>query len=307
MGRWQHQREGRNMDHLTVSGFHRRIPFLVAEHEGFFAAEDLDVAFHTVTYAPDHNKEMARGQWDFTLSSADNMITRTTTEGIDYVLFMQAEQGLGATLVGRAGIGRPEDLRGALIASDNGTNLDLIRAKILRGHGLEPADYRVESIGSSPRRLEAFLAGRVDALMLTEPWTRRAIEAGATPLAVASAYVPRWPLVCGWGLRSWAEANRARLVRFIRAFVRATDWALDPANREAALALLMEVQGVARDRAEEAYTRIVPKACVDPAAIGAVIDLRIEMGVYPPQHDPPERFFDTEFWCEATGLPPPAR
>lgn len=291
------------MDRLTVSGFHRRIPFLVAEHQGFFAAEGLDVAFHTVTYAPDHNKEMARGQWDFTLSSADNMITRTTTEGIDYVLFMQAEEGLGASLIGRAGLTAPDTLGGKLIASDNGTNLDLIRAKILRTHGLEPADYRVESIGSSPKRFEAFLAGRVDALMLTEPWTEQALEAGGVLLAEAGDYVPHWPLVCGWGLRAWAEANRDRLVRFIRAWARATDWALDPANREDALALLTKVRGVARERAEEAYDRIVPKARINPAAIRAVIDLRIEMGVYPPPHSPPERFFDTSFWGAATGLP----
>lgn len=291
------------MDRLTVSGFHRRIPFLVAEHEGFFADEDVDVVFHTVTYAPDHNREMARGRWDFTLSSADNMITRTTTEGIDYVLFMQAEEGLGASLIGRAGLAAPEALGGALIASDNGTNLDLIRAKILRTHGLEPADYRVESIGSSPKRLESFLDGRVDALMLTEPWTRRALDAGGVLLAEAAGYVPHWPLVCGWGLRAWAEANRDILIRFIRAWARATDWALDPRNREAALELLMSLRGVARARAEEAYGRIVPGARINPAAIQAVIDLRIEMGVYAPPHSPPERFFDTSYWRAATGLP----
>jgi hypothetical protein len=33
-----------------------------------------------------------------------------------------------------------------------------------------------------------------------------------------------------------------------------------------------------------------------------VIDLRIELSVYPPPHEPPERFYDTSYWCAATGL-----
>ena len=293
------------MDHLKVSGFHRRIPYLVAEHEGFFANEGLDAAFHTVTYAPDHCKEMAEGRWDLTLSSADNMIARTTLDGTDYVLFVQAEEGLSASIFGRRGMTTLDDLRGKLIASDNGTNLDMIRAKILRNHGITEADYRTESIGSSPIRLDAFLKGRVDGAILTSPWSDRALGAGAALLARAEDHVPHWPLVCGWALRGWVESNRELVVRFVRALAQAADWALDPDHREGAITLLMEAQGVSRERAEFAHSRIVPKVRVNPAAIQTVIDLRAEMGVYPPPLSPPERFYDLSYWRQATGLGAP--
>jgi ABC-type nitrate/sulfonate/bicarbonate transport system substrate-binding protein len=91
------------MDILNVTGYQRRPPFLVAEHKGFFAQEKLTVNFHQTTYAPDHNQGMAEGRWDLTLSSADTMIARTTTDGVDYMLFMQAEEGLSAYLIGQAG------------------------------------------------------------------------------------------------------------------------------------------------------------------------------------------------------------
>ncbi len=50
------------------------------------------------------------------------------------------------------------------------------------------------------------------------------------------------------------------------------------------------------------YHQLVPKAKINRAAMQTVIDLRIELGVYPPPHEPPERFYDTSYWCEATGL-----
>src|SRR5689334_12120160 len=125
------------MDILNVTGYQRRIPQVVAEQKGFFAAENLELRFHKTTYAPDHNKGMAEGRWDFTLSSADTMIARTTTDGVDYLLFMQAEEGLSAYLIGQPGVGSIDQLRGKLLAGDPGdSNLDLIRKKILRTRGL---------------------------------------------------------------------------------------------------------------------------------------------------------------------------
>ncbi len=289
------------MDRIEVSGFHRRIPQLAAEREGFFAREGLAVDFHTIGYSPDHSREMAAGVYDLSLSSIDKMIALNTLEGADYVCVLQAEEGLGATIVGRAGLGSLEALRGARIASDNGTNLDSIRAKILMDAGIGQGGYETLSIGNSPRRKEALLAGQVDAAILTSPWREEAIAAGCVALAEARDFVPHWPLVCGWGRRAWIEGKRGLVVRFIRALADAAAWALEPANREAALRLLMEAQKVTRARAEEAYALIVPGVRVNPKAVQAVIDLRVLMGAYPPPASPPEAFYDLSYWQEAMG------
>ena len=147
--------------------------------------------FHETTYAPDHNKGMAEGRWDFTLSSADTMIARTTTDGVDYMLFMQAEEGLSAYLIGQPGYDSLDKLRGKLLAGDPGdSNLDLIRKKILRKHGIDDTEYDIEIIGSSPVRLEAFLQRRVVAAMLTPPASDKALAAGGILLASGDDYVP---------------------------------------------------------------------------------------------------------------------
>ena len=291
------------MDVLSVTGYQRRMPHIVAEYKGFFDRENLEVKFHYTTYAPDHNRGMAEGRWDFTLSSADTMIARTTTDSVDYMLFMQAEEGLSAYLIGQPGVDSIDKLRGKLLAGDPGdSNLDLIRKKILRTHGIDDTDYDIEIIGSSPVRLEAFLERRVAAAMLTPPASDKALAAGGILLANSEKYVPGWPLTCGWTLRRWLENNRAFVVRFIRAWAAATDWLLAPENREETLVLVTEKEKLKRDAAEDAYKKVVAKARINPAALRTVIELRKEMGVYKPPFDPPERFYDDSYWREATGL-----
>ncbi len=292
------------MEVLNVTGYQLRTPHVVAEHKGFFAKENLEVKFHRTTYAPDHNRGMAEGRWDFTLSSADTMIARTTTDGVDYLLFMQAEQGLSAYLIGQSDVDTIAKLRGKLLAGDPGdSNLDLIRKKILRTHGIDESEYQIEIIGSSPVRLQAFLDRRVAAAMLTPPASDAALAAGGILLANAEEYVPNWPLTCGWALRSWLQDHRALVIRFIRAWSAATDWLLRPENRDETLALMMHREKLKREAAEDAYRKVVPRARINPAALQAVIELRKEMGVYKAPFAPPERFYDASYWREATGLP----
>jgi ABC-type nitrate/sulfonate/bicarbonate transport system substrate-binding protein len=246
---------------------------------------------------------MAEGRWDLSLSAADTMIARTTTDGVDFLLFMQAEEGLSAYLIGRPGVDSIEQLRGKLLAGDPGdSNLDLIRKKILHSHSITEKQYEIEIIGSSPKRLEAFLQGRVAAAMLTPPSSDKALAAGGVMLADAEQYVPNWPLTCGWALRPWLQGHREIVVRFIRAWVGATDWLCELANREECLTLIMEQERLNRAAAQNAYEKVVPKARINRSALNTVIELRKEMGVYQPPHSPLERFYDAAYWSEATGL-----
>jgi ABC-type nitrate/sulfonate/bicarbonate transport system substrate-binding protein len=291
---------------LTITGYFRTPAFLVAAHKGLFAKERLDVDFHLVRLAPEHNQGLAEGRWPITLSSADTMLARTTQDGVDFVLFMQSEEGLDVQLIAQPGFKSLSDLRGKLFAADPvDSNYDLIRNKIMRDHGIAEAEYKIEILGNSSLRATAFEAGKVDAAMLQRPFSERAVAKGGVILAKGSEYVPNWPIVCGWGLRSWMEANRSTVVRFVRAMASASDWALNPENREEMLQLLMREEKLSRDRAESNYAYIVPKSMIKPDSIRKNVELRIELGYYKPPHRPTEAFYDASFWSEATGLPAP--
>jgi ABC-type nitrate/sulfonate/bicarbonate transport system substrate-binding protein len=293
---------------LPVSGYFRRPPYLVAVHKGFFAKERLEIDYHVVEFAPDHNRELAEGKWPLTLSSADTMLARTTQDNVDFVMVMQTEEGLDVQLVVQPQYKSLQELRGKLFAADPiDSNYDLVRNKIMRDHGVTEKDYRIDVLGPSRVRANAFALGKVDAAMLAPPWNERAIAAGGKVLAEGADYIPNWPLSCGWGLRRWIEGNRSTVVRFVRAMAQASDWLIKPENREETIALMMREEKLARDRAASSYRRVVRKSMISPEAIRKNIEVRIELGYYKPPHKPTEAFYDLSYWSEATGEPvPPA-
>ena len=295
------------MEPLGVVGYYPLPAFVVAEKTGLFAREALAVTFEIATFAPEHNRGMAEGRWDISLTSPDTMLARTTRDGHDFVLYLVPERGLQVKLVGAKEIKSPAALRGKKLAGDPGdSNYDLHRRKVLRDHGVHESEYEVEIIGTSPFRLDALRKGRVAACMVAPPYDAQALSEGFNLLAKASDHIPDYVTTGCWARRIWVEQNRDKMHRFVRAFVDATDWALKPENREQALTLLQDYQKISRPQAEIKLQQMIPKAEINPSEINRVVQLRIEMGLYDPPHDPIERFYDTTIWSEVTGLPPPA-
>jgi ABC-type nitrate/sulfonate/bicarbonate transport system substrate-binding protein len=291
---------------ITVTGFYRTPAFHIAQRRGLFAREGLDVEFLLVRVAPDHNEGLAQGRWPLTMSSADTMLARTTQDGVDFVLILEAEEGIDVQLIAQPQYKSLQELRGKLFAADPiDSNYDLVRNKIMRDNGVPKSEYRYEVIGNSSMRLAAFLEGKVDAAMLQRPFSDRALAKGGVLLAKGSDYIPNWPICCGWGLRRWMEANRSTVMRFTRAMANATDWLLLPENREEMIQVLMQEEKLTRAWAESNYSYVVPKSMLNPESIRKNIELRIELGYYKPPHRPTEAFYDMSYWSEATGLPAP--
>jgi len=291
---------------LTVTGFYRTPAFLIAQRRGLFAKEGFDVEFLLVRLAPDHNEGLAQGRWPLTMSSADTMLARTTQDGVDFVLFLEAEEGLDVQLIAQSKYKSLRELRGKLFAADPvDSNYDLVRNKIMRDNGIPESEYRYEVIGNSSVRLAAFLEGRVDAAMLQRPFSDRALAKGGVLLAKGSDHIPNWPICCGWGLRKWAEANRPVVVGFTRAMASAADWLLMPENKEETIRILMQEEKLTRAWAESNYSYVLPKCMLRPESIRKDLELRIELGYYKRPHKPTEAFYDMSYWSEATGLPAP--
>ena len=292
---------------LMVTGYYRTPAFLIAQSKGYFAKEGLDVEFHLVALAPEHNRGLAEGRWPITLSSADTMLARTTQDNTDFLIFLQPEQGLDVQLVARPGISGLSDLRGKVFAADPvDSNYDLVRNKIMLANGVAESEYRIDILGNSRARAEAFAAGKVDAAMLQGQFSESALAKGAVLLADGANYIPNWPIMCGWGLRKWIEGNRDTVVRFSRAMAMASDWLLAPENREETIQFMMKEEKLSRPRAEMNYSFVLPAAAPQPKSLRDNLELRIELGYYKPPHKPIEAFYDASFWSQATGRPAPA-
>ena len=293
-------------DELRIIGYYPLPAFVVAEKKGLFAREGLRINFEIATLAPEHNRGMLEGRWDLSLTSPDTMVARVTRDGHDFLLYLVAERGLEVKLIGAKNIKSPAELKDKRIAGDPGdSNYDLHRRKILRAHGVRDTEYEVKIIGTSPFRLDALRKGEVSACMLAPPYDAQALSEGFNLLAKGADYIPNYATTGCWTRRAWVGQNRDKMLRFVRAMVAGTDWAVSPENREEALKLLRDYQKISPAQAEAKLKQVIPKAAIDPEDLNRVVQLRIEMGLYEPPFEPIERFYDASLWSEVTGLAPP--
>jgi ABC-type nitrate/sulfonate/bicarbonate transport system substrate-binding protein len=129
--------------------------------------------------------------------------------------------------------------------------------------------------------------------------TEQALAMGFRAIGSSSEYLPDYPgPQCGT-TRRWAAAHQDALVRYVRAYVAATEWALQ--NREAALALYRDATGVSLAVAEEAHETISPDAMLATTGTQRILDLRVALGFLDGPAPPAQRFYDTRYWEMATG------
>ena len=102
--------------------------------------------------------------------------------------------------------------------------------------------------------------------------------------------------------------NEARTVRYLRALIRSTRWLTDPANKEAAIRILMD-----ETKAEERYARLTyalyleeeqvvpPEAEMDPRSLDTVLDLMVEANDLPSPRPPASKYLEKGYWERARG------
>ena len=113
-------------------------------------------------------------------------------------------------------------------------------SKMLAMNGISEADVKFERAGGVMQRWEALKAGQHAGTLLLTPFDLLAAKLGLRVLQKVSDVFPHYQGIVGAARRSWAKANARTLTNFIRAYLDALGWLFDPANRNAAAAILLE-------------------------------------------------------------------
>lgn len=133
----------------------------------------------------------------------------------------------------RKGIETPEDLKGAKITggSLDGRNTWVMK-QVLISMGLDPEKdvSFVPMRGGSDGRLQALLAGTVDAASLFPRHQAGLEEAGGKFLSAELKEVPQEGFAA---MGSWLEKNEDTAYAWALADIKARQWMFDPANKEA--------------------------------------------------------------------------
>ena len=274
--------------------------------KGFYAQEGLTLDIVLTGASVGATQALAGGSLDISNHSPDSAIV-ANEKGADIAVVGEEIARPIYSLMAQPSINRVEELRGQKVAvSDLKSGATLILLRTLLTHGLKADDVDLIPAGGTSSRYAAMKAGAVVAAAMLQPDDFRAMDEGFRRVAVSTEAVKDYSFSSVLVRRDWARAHADEVVRFLRACGRATAWLYDPANRDAAVAVLME-----RTKQEEKYTgltydlmvtqeRVFPEGCaVRPAGIQAVIDLLGEVGELSAPLPRPDKYVDTSYWQRA--------
>jgi len=297
--------EARALSVLTFPGTYNLL-IRAAEAQGFFSDARLDVARDPTTTSMYLIEQVNSGTYPIGASSVDNVVAYNEGQGQveldrppDLFAFMNIQRNMRFPLVTQADYASTSDLAGARLAVDAvSTGFSFVLREILGAHGLEPEDYELVSVGNARDRLEALKAGDYAGAILTPPFDAQAEAAGLKILATSAEVFDDYQGTAFITTRRWAAENEDTLVDYTRAMLRALAWIRDPANTDAAAALLAaNIDGMPEERARGAVAGLRDGLSADfnMAGIRTVLDLRSRYGRPRKTLDTPSDYIDTRY------------
>jgi hypothetical protein len=263
---------------LRVGTFTPSVLLRVTRATGRLQDAGLAVTESAVASSPAQFEAVLGGDLDAVLTSPDNVLayryspTNPLGRTVDARIVSAVDRGMGLALYGRAD-------RGGSFGVDVPTSgFAFAMYALAERLGLARTDYRTVTLGSTPRRLEALLAGRCDATMLNAGNELHAEAAGFRPLArVSETCGPYLGTVLAVVGDRHADAARrlARALTDTAASIVAGHLDADVLYTAAtALALPAPLAGAYLDRLKDSAEGLVPDGVADPDSVRTVVDLR---------------------------------
>jgi len=297
--------ESASIDVLTFPGTYNLLIW-AAQDQGFFAQEGLDIAREPTTTSMYLIESVNSGTFPIGTSSIDNVVGYNEGQGaVDLerppalFSFLNVQRNMAFPLVVTPEIASVADLAGKDLAVDAvSTGFSFVLREILRVHGLGADDYRLVSVGNARDRLESLKAGEQAGAILTPPFDRQAQAAGLKILATSRDAFEQYQGTTFITSRYWADANEEALVGFTKAILRSFSWLDDPANTEAAAAILAaNIDGIDAAQAGGAVTGLRGDLSPDfnIAGIETVLRLRSRYGRPQKELTDPQAYLDTRY------------
>lgn len=279
-------------------------PLWVAWKQGFFDRQGLDAPVVLMRGTPPSVQALVAGSVYVSGASPDAII-EVTERGVDLVMVVGVINGLSHAIMGGKNYKTYESLRGATIGGQSLTSgITFPLKQVLKSKGLEyPRDYKLINVGGTADLFAALSSGQIAAAPLAVPLNFAAEEAGFNVIGWYRDVLPNYQLTGMTVKRSWAEANRPLLVRFVKGMVQAMHWMYE--NKEAAIDFLtkeMKLKPVHARKGWEHYTsnRIWnPDADVNTEGFKTLIQIYGEQGQLKGPLPSPARYIDQSYLREA--------
>ncbi len=290
------------------------LPLWAARDQGFFARNGIAA---TLSITPDSRQLLGGlmdGRYHVAITAFDNIVAYQEGQGevtfdppCDFFAFMGSDDGF-LSLVAAPEIRTFADLRGKTISVDAMSNgFSFALREMLARNGIAQTEVQWARAGGTDRRFAALMDRQHAATMLRAPFDIQARNRGFNQLATTREVIGPYMGIAGAARRSWAQANEAAAIGFIRAYRDAVRWLEQPANRSASEALLManvpamspQIARQSCDLLLDPQTGFFQDVRLDAQGVRAVLALRGKLGDPPRQLDQPDKYIDERYWRRA--------
>jgi ABC-type nitrate/sulfonate/bicarbonate transport system substrate-binding protein len=269
------------------------LPTFAADAQGFFAREGLKLEFAVTPSSVFQAEQLAAGNFDIAFTAFDNVVAYSEGQGAAKI---EGDPGFcviaGATQLELAFVVAPDvqtfdDLNNRSIALDAvNTGFAFVLYDMLEKHGIDAKSYPFAAVGATPQRWQSVKAGEHVGTITIEPFTAMASNEGFKPLARSTDIYETYQGGIIASRRDWVAANPETVKAFIRAYLAGLDWTLDPANREAAEALLLAKMDAIKPQAAKPVMKsllsersgLTPDAAILEDGMKKVLELRSRYG-----------------------------
>jgi len=279
-------------------------PLWVAAKMGFFEREGLDVPIITMRGSPLTIQALTADSIYVANATVDTLIS-AYERGADITMIGGLINGLGLSMIGGKQYKTYADLRGTTIGTQtltSGTGVAL--RLVLKVHGMEyPRDYKLLNIGGAADRYQALTSGQISSAPVGVPLDLVAKQQGFNIIGYFADDQPNFQFNVYIVRRSWAEKNRALVVRFMKAMASTMRWMMD--NREAACGYLSKEMAISTEHCRYASdynwkSRIWDRnADLNVEGVRTLIKITAEQGILKEPLPEPSMYIDHSYLKQA--------
>jgi len=295
------------------------LPIWVTQRQGFFASEKIDVKIDFTPGSTYQLTHLIAGTYDMGFTAIDNIIAYREGQNeaylppgtdVDLIAVMASDDAF-LSISAQKDITSVAALKGHTVTVDAlTTGFAFVLREVLAKNGVTDSEVKFERAGGVSNRYRMMIENPAHAATTQiTPFDLLGEARGFNTIArvrdVLGPYLGNVAAV----KRSWAEANRDLVVRFIRAYAKGLEAMYDPKNRQIVEAVLVaNASGMTPELAKQAYdvfanekTGFFRKPVFDPAGFKTVLALRSKYGVPQKTLTDASRYYDRSY-LEAAGI-----
>ncbi|MCX6070085.1 MAG: MetQ/NlpA family ABC transporter substrate-binding protein [Chloroflexi bacterium] len=161
------------------------LPMYVAQSQGYFAEEGLQVEFVPAASAAERDQLMQANQIDGMINDLVAVLLYNRDQVqivvVRFARTASAEDPNYRILAsGQSGITSVDGLRGVPIGVSEGTVIEYVTDRLLQAEGLKAEEIEIVAVPKIPDRLALLESGEIQAATLPDPLSSLALQAGAT-------------------------------------------------------------------------------------------------------------------------------